>query len=81
MKLPISSNIIITGDNQDLPESLINLIDQINEGNDGKNSSDIGAFEEANPNQHFQTVSPGALDNLASETNAISTHWTNKLGC
>ena len=63
------------GDTEDLPETLLDLIDTINDGNNQENSKDVKAFEDENRKQCFQTVTSKDLDELASETNAISTHW------
>ena len=64
-----------SGSSEQLPESLIDLLDSINDGNQQEKYPDSEAFEEASKKQRFQVVTDKDLDDLASETNAISTHW------
>ena len=62
-------------DSAEMPASLLDLIDAITDGDPQKKDSDYQAFEEGSKKPRFQVVTSEDLDNLASETNAISTHW------
>ena len=63
------------GSSENIPESIVDLLDSINASNLVQNDDDYKAFEEDTQKQRFKVVTEQDLDTLASETNAISTHW------
>ena len=65
----------ITASSEDIPEDIVNLINSIHEGEIGQKLNETEVFEEDKTKQRFQVVTPKDLDDLATETNAISTHW------
>ena len=64
-----------SGDSEKLPDDISKLLDTLTQAEQAKKSSDFEAFEEQSNKQHFSEVTADELDKIASENNAIATHW------
>ena len=60
---------------EDIPDSIMDLLDSIGDGDPQKKDADYQAFEEESQSKHFQPVTNEDLDKIVSEINATTTHW------
>ena len=65
----------ITGDTSDIPNDIVDLIEKLEQDQKQQNDIEAEQFETDNSKQHFSVVTAKDLDEIASENNAIATHW------